>query len=565
MKINKVYLKNFKRFTELTIKNISNNKLVMIVGPNGCGKSSIFDAFERLVSPRKRGDIGEQIDYHRKDPSQPIDIKIFTENNAEYSINNISVIDPTLFYIRSPYRYVSEIKINQITPLPELKQDDDRPKRTIDIDNRLVRNYQRLIVDPISRLYKGELDDLKGKEIREKYLREINNALKEILEDIQISDIGDPLDNQRNQLYFSKGTIKQFPFKNLGSGEKEIVDLIIDLIIKKQVFNNTIYCIDEPDLHINTAIQSKLLKKLLKIIPENSQLWISTHSLGFIEEAFGLGAASIVDFSEKDFDKPQVLNPVEKTKKNVRRIYKVALEELVDFVVPEKLIFCEGENREGDEKFLKSIFKDDPDFKDLEFISSKSTLQVKAAVLSVLEPINRGLSPKQALAIVDRDYRTDNILEEDRSDYIKILNMYSLENYLLHPDNIAGFNEIEIDRFKKFLIQKINDKINNLKAKIENGVEHIRNKKLKQQRKSEIKNNHKLLKLNKIKEENLLEVYPYIPIKELLGEIVNWYNENYIKDREQYSSDKFLTKLAQVFAGNRGSALYQDLKNIFLT
>lgn len=565
MKITKVCLKNFKRFTELEIKNIpTETKLVVLAGPNGCGKSSVFDAFERLVSPRKIGDIGEQVDYHRKDPSQPIGIQVFTGDGGEFSNRDVARIDPTLFYIRSPYRYVSEIRMNQITPLPELKQDDDRPKRTIDVDSRLIRNYQRLIVDPISRLYKREYDNITGKEIREKYLKEINDSLRKILGDTQISDLGDPLDNQRNQLYFSKGTIKQFPFKNLGSGEKEIVDLIIDLIMKKQVFINTIYCIDEPDLHINTAIQSNLFRELLEILPENSQLWISTHSLGFIEEAFKSNNAVIVDFSERDFDNPQVLMPIDRTKENVRRIYKVALEGLVDFVVPQKIIFCEGENKECDEKLFKIIFNDDPDFKDIEFISSKGALQTKAAVLSVLEPIRRGLSPKQVLAIIDRDYRTDKLLEEDQNDSTKILKMYSLENYLLHPDNVKGLNEIEADKFTTFLIRKISENRNELKDKIRRGIEKTGNSGVKAQRKQEIESSHEFLKLDEMTKEKLNGVYPFVPIKELLGEIVNWYNGEYRKDKEQYSSDGFLMELAKILASNKASSLYQELRNIVL-
>ena len=564
MKITRVYLKNFKRFTELTIDNIPNDtKLVMLVGPNGCGKSSVFDAFERLVSPRKTGDIGEQADYHKKDPSQPIDIKIIEESNKEYSINNVS--DPTLFYIRSPYRYSSEIRVTQISPLPEIKQDDDRPKRIIDLDQRLLRNYQRLIVDPISKLYKGELDDLRGKEIREKYLNEINNALEKILGDVQISDIGDPLDRQRGQLYFSKGAIKQFSFKNLGSGEKEIVDLIIDLIIKKQVFNNTIFCIDEPDLHINTAIQSKLLKKLLEITPDISQLWISTHSLGFIEEASKLNDAVIIDFSEKDFDHSQILRPIEKTKDNLRKIYKVALENLVDFVIPSTVIFCEGENPKGDEKLYKLIFSDDSDFKEIEFISSKSGLQTKAAVLSVLEPINRGLSPKRALALIDRDYRTDALVEEERSDHVKILEMYSLENYLLHPDNIKSFKEIDIENYRQFLIAKINERLVKLKEKVKSSTEYIKNENRKIKVKSEVESNNKLLKLDSIDKENFENIFKYIPIKELLGEIIQWYNHSYRESRKQYSKEKFLNESARIFGKNREGNLYKKLKSIILS
>ena len=46
MKIEQIVLKNFKRFTKLTIKDIPETaKLVLLVGPNGSGKSSVFEAF----------------------------------------------------------------------------------------------------------------------------------------------------------------------------------------------------------------------------------------------------------------------------------------------------------------------------------------------------------------------------------------------------------------------------------------------------------------------------------------------------------------------------------------
>lgn len=455
MKIRKVHLKNFKRFTELEIKNIPlEAKLVVLVGPNGCGKSSVFDAFERLVSPRKQGDIGEQIDYHRKDPSQPVEIKVFTESDTECSTNNISAVNSTMLYIRSPYRYASEIKINQITSLPELKQDDDRPKRTIDVDNRLIRNYQRLIVDPLSRLYKGELDDLKGKEIREKYLREINEALKEILGDIQISDIGDPLDNQRNQLYFSKGAIKHFPFKNLGSGEKEIVDLIIDFIIKKQVFNNTVYCIDEPDLHINTAIQTKLLEKLLEIIPENSQLWISTHSLGFIRKAIELyrksdgKKAAILDFSDKDFDRNIEIKPLIPTPSITRKLFIVALEDLSSMLIPSKIYFCEGKSRydasqqsvqrtEFDAEVLNKIFYD----QDVIFISSGGKSGVQKANQVLLKIIREAGGLRQIYSIIDRDDINDEERNKKMSNEptLKIWSRKEIENYLFDGEIIESY------------------------------------------------------------------------------------------------------------------------------
>jgi predicted ATPase len=476
MKITKVYLKNFRRFTELTIDSIPNNaKLVMLVGPNGCGKSSVFDAFERLVSLKKPGGIGEQVDYYRKDPTQPMIIKVFDDNNGEYSIDNISIIEPTLFYIRSPYRYSSEIRMTQINPLPEIKQDDDRPKRTIDLDSRLIKNYQRLIVEPISKLYKGELDEVKGKEIREKYLKEINNALIEILGDIQISNIGDPLDTQRSQLYFSKGVIKEFSFKNLGSGEKEVIDMVVDLIIKKQIFNNTVFCIDEPDLHINTAIQTRLLKKLLEIIPENSQLWISTHSLGFIRETIELYRKSngkeavILDFSDKDFDQNIEIKPLIPTPSVTRKLFKVALEDLSSMVIPSKIYFCEGKSSydtsqqliqrtEFDAKVLDKIFYD----QDVIFFSSGGKNEVQKVNQLHLKIIKEAGGLREIYSIIDRD----NISDDERNKKIsnepslKIWSRKEIENYLFDKEVIESYckqNSLEFSSITAYnKIQDIN-------------------------------------------------------------------------------------------------------------
>ena len=47
MKIKSIHLKDFKRFTDLTIEGLPETaKLVVMIGSNGCGKSSVFDALQ---------------------------------------------------------------------------------------------------------------------------------------------------------------------------------------------------------------------------------------------------------------------------------------------------------------------------------------------------------------------------------------------------------------------------------------------------------------------------------------------------------------------------------------
>lgn len=45
MKIKRLHLKEYKRFFDLTIDlGDSPSRIIALVGPNGCGKSSVFDA-----------------------------------------------------------------------------------------------------------------------------------------------------------------------------------------------------------------------------------------------------------------------------------------------------------------------------------------------------------------------------------------------------------------------------------------------------------------------------------------------------------------------------------------
>ena len=104
-----------------------------------------------------------------------------------------------------------------------------------------------------------------------------------VVEDLTLNNIGDPLGDGSCQ--FDKGEITSFHYKNLSGGEKSAFDLLLDLNIKVEHYDNSIFFIDEPESHMHTALQGRLITEMYRIVPGGSQMWITTHSLGVMRMA----------------------------------------------------------------------------------------------------------------------------------------------------------------------------------------------------------------------------------------------------------------------------------------
>src|ERR1700679_96340 len=100
MKITRLELKNFKRFDDLTIDLTSvaeAPKLVLLIGTNGSGKSSVFDAFEILNKYTK-----ENIPPHWNKPSHLKRLSSYYEKKANIPlIVNLSTSDGREFHNQS--------------------------------------------------------------------------------------------------------------------------------------------------------------------------------------------------------------------------------------------------------------------------------------------------------------------------------------------------------------------------------------------------------------------------------------------------------------------------------
>jgi AAA15 family ATPase/GTPase len=445
MRVKTLHLTDFKRFHDLTLDlSERSTKVVALVGPNGSGKSSVFDAFEE-VSTRFKGRTAKDEKYFRKSAfvgggeGQGYD----RDSNVKLE-TDATVLTKTSIYIRSAYRFTARLGINNIRTLPDVLDDQNRPQTLIETDARLTENYERLIGAFISEVYDKNVT---GKSWAEAKIKGINDVLTAVL-DICVSFIGNPVIGQ-GSLYFDKGTSKRFPYENLSAGEKEVIDLVLDLYVKKDIYTDCVICIDEPELHLSTAIQRRLLIELEKLVPDNSQLWVATHSIGFLralqEEL--RDRTTVIDFTNRDFDTSVTIQPIVGSRADWSRIFATALEDLTGLLAPKRIIYCEGRAEPAldgaeqglDAEVYNKIFEQEHG--DALFVSSGGGGEVSRNALLALRILGKALPEVTLGTLKDRDQLSD----EDRLAYLSVdanhrmLNRHEIENYLFDKEVLQGF------------------------------------------------------------------------------------------------------------------------------
>ena len=146
MRFKSATIKDFKRFTDLTVQGIpATARLIMLAGPNGSGKSSLFDALSSWHKLFTRGNSWND-DYH---------LKVYSQKTPEWNQKQITVTfhhatpnDPQekkkLIYTRSAFRNDPEFQTEQLQRVPD-PLDESRVNRMIDNDVAIRSNYQRLV------------------------------------------------------------------------------------------------------------------------------------------------------------------------------------------------------------------------------------------------------------------------------------------------------------------------------------------------------------------------------------------------------------------------------------
>jgi AAA15 family ATPase/GTPase len=357
MKITKIHLINFKRFTDLLIYNIpSSAKLVLLIGSNGSGKSSLFDAFglvDGAIKMDVKRDTSFWSSYHKKKSDLGVSVSVQLDDNTEFTVSEPSFAKPALsdtaFYGRTSFRQIPRLTRTSLGEglSVDFQKDSDRPRFLIERDNRFENDVEKITGEILKDFFRSQQSN---EQIRQKYIQPINNALNNIFGSgngtkLQLIEIIPPLEGKVAQISFRKGD-SEIHYNFLSAGEKEVFNLLVNLLSRGHLYQDTIYFLDEIDLHLNTKLQFNLLKEITENwIPDNCQLWTASHSLGFIEYAKQADFAEIIDFDDLDFDLPRILTP---EPKDNPEIYEIAVgkEFLPSLFQQMRIYFVENKDRD---------------------------------------------------------------------------------------------------------------------------------------------------------------------------------------------------------------------------
>ena len=250
-------------------------------------------------------------------------------------------------YFGSAHRNDPDIRIRELQ-----RQGDPLDQvwinRTIENGAAVAQNYQRLAARTFGIL---DLDQpMMSDEFTESIIGPVRTPIAKLFPHLRLDGLANPMVD--GAFRFTKGVSEGFHFKNLSGGEKAAFDLILDLVVAEDAYNDTSFCIDEPESHMNTRVQAELLSVLYELIPENCQLLLATHSIGMMCRAQEIakneeGSVVFLDFGSGDFAHPAVIRPTVPDRTFWNTAYEIALDDLAALVAPERVVICEGEPRQG--------------------------------------------------------------------------------------------------------------------------------------------------------------------------------------------------------------------------
>lgn len=226
------------------------------------------------------------------------------------------------------------------------------------------------------------------------------------------------------QILYKTKDGQELPIQTLSSGEKEVVSIVFDFILRKP--SDCIVFFDEPELHLHPELLVRLVNTL-RMAGERNQFIFVTHSPEIVSASLDDSVVLLTPPTEEGDNQAKIVDRDDETAEALRW-----LGQSVGVVsLGKKIVLIEGDNASLDKHIYGALSR--TRFPDLVMVPMGGRQTIEDVDNAIEKVISKTLWGIDFYMIVDRDVGK----KLDTSERVQALSRYHLENYFLDPEILA--------------------------------------------------------------------------------------------------------------------------------
>jgi predicted ATPase len=459
VRIKSIHASNIQPIKLLGVSDLSD--IVVFAGPNGVGKTRLLAwLLEFFQNPRADQSQWLQVEATCAAERTQWGKTILDTRNGQ----DVQILRSTLQTNRKRGKYESTVLnfdsdrlITQITPLQYTWDYQDPFLEEVGW-NTGFNSLRARFVDTVHSIFRKVRSRREAIALSvEELIRKSSKQEQAETVQVSIADFPDPLvpfqdafaqllapkslvppEAKQQQLFFKDGN-QQFPINSLSSGEREVVNVVFDFLLRNP--NDCIVVFDEPELHLHPELSYKLLQTLRNSGARN-QFIFCTHSAEIITASLDNSVVFISPATDTGANQAIVVREEDQTHQALKM-----LGQSVGIVsLGRRIVLIEGEHGSLDKQTYGSILRGK--FPKLVLVPSGGKGLIHAFSNLLGEVLDHAVWGVQFFMVCDRDAlpasRNADDLESKAHGRLRVLKRYHLENYFLDEVVISQiFTDIE--------------------------------------------------------------------------------------------------------------------------